>query len=108
MPSEHAEQVTFVNWFRLQYPDVLIFAIPNGEKRHIATAIKLKEEGVVSGIPDLYIPEWKIWIEMKRSKGGKISKEQKSIIDYLINVVGDVVILGYGYKDAQEKLALYK
>jgi len=92
----------------MQYPDVLIFAIPNGEKRHIATAIKLKEEGVTSGIPDLYIPAWKVWIEMKRSKGGKVSKDQKAIIDYLINEARDFVIIGYGYKDAKEKLALYK
>jgi len=58
-PSEHSEQVGFINWFRVQYPRVLIFAIPNGEKRSISVAKRLKAEGVVRGIPDLYIPEWK-------------------------------------------------
>jgi hypothetical protein len=37
-PSEHSEQVGFVNWFNAQYPRVLIFAIPNGEKRSITVA----------------------------------------------------------------------
>jgi hypothetical protein len=46
-PSEHSEQVGFVNWFNVQYPRVLIFAIPNGEKRSITVAKRLKAEGVV-------------------------------------------------------------
>lgn len=29
-PTEHEEQKAFVRWFRLQYPNTLIFAIPNG------------------------------------------------------------------------------
>ena len=44
--SEHSEQVGFVNWFRAKYPKVLIFAIPNGEKRSISVATRLKAEGV--------------------------------------------------------------
>lgn len=103
IPTEHAEQVTFVNWFRDEYPNVLIFAIPNGELRAISVAQRLKAEGVVSGIPDLFIPEWNIWIEMKRQKGGKVSKEQKEIHGHL-RTIGHTVIIGYGHKDAIEKL----
>ena len=33
----------------------LIFAIPNGGKRHIGTARKLKAEGVRSGVPDIFL-----------------------------------------------------
>ena len=40
--SEHSEQVGFVNWFRAKYPHTLIFAIPNGEKRTISVATRLK------------------------------------------------------------------
>ncbi len=29
-PSEHEEQVGLVMWFRNRFPDVLIYAIPNG------------------------------------------------------------------------------
>ena len=58
VPTEHAEQVGFVQWFRAHFPRVLIFAIPNGEKRAISVARRLRAEGVVAGVPDLYVPEW--------------------------------------------------
>jgi hypothetical protein len=83
VPSEHAEQVGFVRWIRKKYPGLLIFAIPNGGRRAISVAKKLKEEGVTRGIPDLMIPALKIFIEMKRTKGGVVSPEQKKIMDYL-------------------------
>lgn len=33
-----------------------IFAIPNGGKRNIVTAMKMKKEGVKRGVPDIMIP----------------------------------------------------
>lgn len=53
---EHQLQVSCIKWFRLQHRGRLIYAIPNGSKRNIITATKLKAEGVTSGIPDLHIP----------------------------------------------------
>ena len=102
-PSEHSEQVGFINWFRVQYPKVLIFAIPNGEKRSITVAKRLKAEGVVRGIPDLFIPEWRLWVEMKRKTGGRLSTEQKSMINYLQNI-GYTVIVGIGAGDASRQV----
>ena len=101
--SEHSEQVGFVNWFRAKYPKVLIFAIPNGEKRAISVAVRLKEEGVTPGIPDLYIPSCNLWVEMKRVKGGRISPDQKKIISYLESV-GHTVIVGKGATDASKQV----
>ena len=86
VPSEHVEQSLFVQWFRRSYPNVLIFAIPNGGARSKATAGRLKVEGVVAGVPDLFVPEWRLWIEMKRIKGGVISNEQQGMIEYLQSV----------------------
>ena len=102
-PSEHSEQVGFINWFRVQYPKVPIFAIPNGEKRSITVAKRLKAEGVVRGIPDLFIPEWRLWVEMKRKTGGRLSTEQKSMINYLQNI-GYAVIVGIGAGDASRQV----
>ena len=99
VPSEHAEQVTFVSWFRASFPGVLIYAIPNGGGRHILTAIDLKAEGVTPGIPDLHIPRFKLWIEMKRTRGGEISKEQKEVAEYLTGI-GDTVCFCEGHKKA--------
>ena len=102
-PSEHSEQVGFINWFRSQYPEILIFAIPNGEKRAISVAKRLKMEGVVRGVPDLFIPAWNLWIEMKRVSGGRLSTDQKQMISYLENI-GHTVIIGKGATDASQHI----
>ena len=105
-PTEHIEQTTFVNWFRIQYPKSLIFSIPNGELRAISVANRLKAEGVVSGIPDLcciFENGVIIWVEMKKEKGGTISKPQKEIHKKMDDL-GQNIIIGYGWIDAKEKL----
>jgi len=101
--SEHSEQVGFVNWFRAKYPHTLIFAIPNGEKRSISVATRLKAEGVTRGIPDLYIPSCNLWVEMKRATGGRLSPDQKKMIEYLKSV-GHTVIIGKGASDASKQV----
>ena len=101
--SEHLEQAHLVMWFRRAYPDTLIFAIPNGGLRSKSQAMKLKVEGVVPGIPDLFVPEWKLWIEMKKVKGGVVSKEQQLMIKYLQSV-GYSVIVGFGAEDAKAQI----
>lgn len=103
VPTEHAEQVGFVQWFRAQFPRVLIFAIPNGEKRAISVAKRLKAEGVVAGVPDLFVPEWGLWIEMKRKTQGRLSPEQKAMITYL-EAIGQTVIVGRGAGDASKEV----
>lgn len=52
---EHTIQKVCVQWFDLQYPGLLIYAIPNGGKRSKAEAGRLKAEGVRAGVPDLYL-----------------------------------------------------
>jgi len=101
--SEHAEQVGFVHWFRARFPRVLIFAIPNGGKRAANTARQLKAEGVVRGVPDLFVPEWRLWVEMKRAKGGSLSPDQRGMIAYL-DAIGHHVIVGKGAADASKQV----
>ena len=103
-PSEHQEQVAFVQWFRLQFPKVLIFAIPNGGQRNKIVAAKLKREGTISGVPDLYSPYFNLWIEMKRVKGGSLSKNQKEVIEFLEHSCGHVVIIAKGWKDGAKQV----
>ena len=54
--SEHDLQVSCVNEFRLRNPRLrdLMIAIPNGGQRKNGIAGKLKAEGVVAGVPDLF------------------------------------------------------
>ena len=92
--SEHALQVQCVKWFRMRFPCAVIYAIPNGGYRTKTTAKKLVLEGVVAGVPDLFIPIARkgfhgMYIEMKNGRAGKISKEQKEII---------AMIESFGYK----------
>ena len=107
IPTEHMEQVRFVQWFKRSNPDVLIFAIPNGGQRAAAVAAKLKAEGVVPGVPDLFIPEWHLWVEMKRVKGGVVSKEQQSMIKYLESV-NYCVIVAKGADEAIRQVSEFK
>lgn len=89
--SESQLQSECVRWFRYQYPEyrLLLFSIPNGGKRNISTAKRLKAEGVVSGVADLFLAvpcqndegeyNWLgYFIEMKYAKG----KQTESQIEF--------------------------
>lgn len=106
IPTEHEEQRELVRWFRKTWPGVRIFAIPNGGQRSMATAARLKAEGVSSGVPDLFVPAWGLWVEMKRSKGGSVSAEQKDWITYLESVEF-CCIVGKGADDAKRQIQAF-
>ena len=77
--SEHTEQAALIEWATMnlgRYPElVMLYAIPNGGKRHIKTAAKLKAEGVKAGVWDLSLDVARsgyrgLKIEMKWGKNG--------------------------------------
>ena len=106
VPSEDHEQMQLVQWFRRTYAGVRIFSVPNGGARHPAVAAKLKATGTSSGVPDLFIPAWRLWVEMKRVKGGSLSAEQKDWIQYLESV-NYWCIVGKGAEDAKAKISAF-
>ena len=88
--SEHDLQVSCVRWFRLEFPEYasLLMAIPNGGRRDYVAAAKLKAEGVVPGVPDLFlaVPSggWHgLWVEMKNGKAGEVSPAQREMHEKL-------------------------
>ena len=101
--SEDYEQAVFVQWFRASYPDMLIFAIPNGGSRHIVEAAKLKATGTLAGVPDLFVPALRVFIEMKKCKGGRVSDSQNKIAKYLERV-GYTVLFCKGAEDAKKQI----
>ena len=105
-PSEDHEQMMLVQWFRRTYEGVLIFSVPNGGHRHPAVAAKMKATGVIKGVPDLFVPAWRLWVEMKRVKGGSLSAEQKDWIQYLESV-NYWCIVGKGAEDAKAKISAF-
>ena len=101
-PSEEWEQAQLISWWRKQ-GNPIIFHIPNGGNRGMNEARRLKTMGVTPGVPDLYCPEWRLWVEMKRQKGGSLSPSQKEMIAYLEGI-GDRVIVAKGFEDAVAQL----
>jgi len=103
LPTEHEEQKAFVKWFHQQYPRVLMFAVPNAAMRSPELAAYLKAEGMVKGIPDLIVPEWRLAVEMKRVKGSVISYEQKWMEQYFKRI-GWKHFFAFGAEDAKRKM----
>jgi hypothetical protein len=80
------EQAEFIQWMKRNLPAHRVFAIPNGGLRAKSVATKLKATGVVSGVPDLFVPSLRTFIEMKRTKGSQVSEEQRDWMHYLQDV----------------------
>jgi len=95
--TEHIEQREFVQWVR-QWTPLLVIAIPNGGKRGKLEAIRLRAEGVTAGVPDLHIPRFALWIEMK-AKGGRLSPVQKEMHERLRSE-GQTVVTCFSTEEA--------
>jgi len=74
--------------------------VPNGGVRSASAGASLKAEGATPGVPDLCVPAWNLWVEMKRTSGGVVSPVQKDWIAYLEGI-GHKVIVGRGFEDAK-------
>lgn len=90
--NESKLQALCVRWFRLQYPELILFAIPNGGARtkrtnkagqkFSAEAQRMKAEGVLAGVPDLFLALpaggfGGLWLEMKAAAGVLSEKQQE-------------------------------
>ena len=91
--NEHQMQCALIQWCSIAntaYPHIdKIFAIPNGGQRHVATAVKLKKEGVKKGIPDLFLPVPRhgyhgLFVELKYG-GNRPSPPQREFIEFAKN-----------------------
>lgn len=79
-------QVNCVNWFRYQYPKLMLFSVPNGGSRNKIEASRLKKEGVLAGVADLCLliasrGYFACFIELKVGNN-KQSKYQKDFEKY--------------------------
>lgn len=89
-PTEEQEQAAVIQWRDLMVGRCpclrLLIHIPNGGLRSKPEAVRFKRLGVHPGVSDLFLPVackgyHGIWIEMKRQKGGKLSKPQKEWLE---------------------------
>ena len=55
--SEHLMQAKVVQYVRNFHPEVIICSIPNGSGTTAKNRLQLFAEGLLAGMPDLFIPE---------------------------------------------------
>lgn len=113
---EHAEQKALIDWWEVAcryygVPAECLFAIPNGGFRHISVAKKLKDEGVRSGVPDLFLAcgrgSYKgLFIEMKKRDGGVVSDKQKKLMS-ILRLQGYAAHVCHGWNEAANLIKKY-
>ena len=113
---EHTEQVTLMQWWSLAchgfgIPEACLFAIPNGGQRNVIVAAKLKAEGVRAGVPDLFLACGSscfngLFIEMKKTRGGRVSESQKVYLE-LLKDRGYAVAVCHGWLEAKQSIESY-
>jgi len=123
LPTESMLQQKVIQWCRMnenRLPKLkLLFAVPNGGSRHIATAIRLRAEGVRRGVPDLMLPalyhkeygatieEYSgIAIELKRGPKDKARPEQQEYME-LLRWQGWFCCVEHDFRAVIEKLEWY-
>ena len=108
---EHKEQVRLVQRVRAFYPDEVFAAIPNGGDRTASERLRLYEEGVLAGMPDLCLLRPSkgfagLFVEMKTDTG-TVSKEQAGVAARL-NAAGYLCLVARssdeGFKIVEEYL----
>lgn len=83
---EHQTQCLCVRGFANEYPELweaqALYAIPNGGYRNKATAARMKAEGVVAGVADMFLSVaragfYGLYIELKTDDGAQSPAQKK-------------------------------
>lgn len=114
VPSESVEQINLFRWATLQeckFPElILLHHIPNGGKRNITTAKRLKMEGVKAGVPDIFLPVSRgqyhgLYIELKA--GNNKTTENQDVWISRLQKQGYQVNVCYGWEEAAKTIESY-
>jgi hypothetical protein len=87
-----------------------MFAIPNGGKRDPVTAVRLRDEGVKPGVPDVCLPVarqgWHgLFIELKYGRN-KTTDKQNEWLDRLMEQ-GYLAVVVWGWNEAVAVIEAY-
>jgi hypothetical protein len=110
-PPESAEQITFFNTLRRDYPRLGLIAIhPRNEgKRTMQQVQRQKAEGMATGAPDIVVPGSPSFLcELKRLDHTQ-SRWQDGQLEYLqaAKENGSFVCVALGYEAAMEALKVW-
>lgn len=103
-PHESWEQQSLVAELERLEPGIMMEINPAaGMKLDKKMAVKVKSLGYQAGTLDIFLPEHRVYIELKRQKGGSLSPEQRARIPRL-EAAGYRVIVARGAVDAIDQL----
>jgi hypothetical protein len=112
--SESVEQICLFRWAAYSLaamPELkLLHHIPNGGKRDITTAKRLKAEGVKAGVPDICLPVPKglyhgLYVELKAGKNKTTENQDKWLGALTAN--GYYTAICYGWEAASKIIIEY-
>ncbi len=115
IPLEIEEQQAlfeWASWQKVKFPELeSMYHIPNEGKRSLSSGKKLVAAGLKKGVPDICLPAAKrgchgMYIEMKRTKDGRPSKEQLWWRDRLIKQ-GYHAVICKGWEEAAAEILNY-
>lgn len=116
VPTEEQEQIALFNWAawisNTKWPELeLMYHVPNGGYRNKAEAGRFRAQGVKSGVPDIVLPVARggyhgLYIELKRTVGGRVSEEQREWLDRL-TAQGYYTAVCRGWEEAKNVIEGY-
>lgn len=114
-PTEAQEQRDLFRWAAYEsgmYPELcLMYHIPNEGKRSTTTGARMRLEGMKKGVPDICLPVARggfhaLYIEMKRTKGGRVSEDQQLWLARLSRA-GNKAVVCKGWEAAKNEIIAY-
>lgn len=115
IPSETVEQERLFIWANLntwKWPELeSMYHITNEGKRSRITGARLKRMGLKKGVPDICLPAARcgchaLYIELKRIKDGRPTKDQLEWIDRLTRQ-GNMALVCSGWEQAADVIEKY-
>ena len=94
-----------------KYPELrLLHAVPNGGRRDLITAARLKREGVLAGVSDIHLPiprgkYHSLWLELKAGNN-KPTEKQKWWIEEMMKC-GNYACVAYSLDEAIKIIEAY-
>lgn len=81
--KESPDQMSCIDWFKVNYPQAMIVATVNERNSSDRDMVKLKRQGLLTGFPDLsiYMDGMSWFIEMKRSNATASAIKKDQIIE---------------------------